>query len=198
MLLMKFDKSLNLFSWHVVRVGFFRAQNKIDIAVALISSGCYIDCLHGCGNIYAQNADDQYHGGDSEPTTFEEEALRDEESDDAESDDNGSDKEITIAAMAEIFSGLTICDVGTSTVDSETEIASLDDDAASGTPTVSVMVMTAKEVAAAAEDETSTASDDETEIASADCLIMGEEEEEEETSPAAPTQLTTTAATIAR
>jgi hypothetical protein len=37
------------------------------------------------------------------------------------------------------------------------------------------MVMTAKEVAAAAEDETSTASDDETEIASADCLIMGEE-----------------------
>jgi hypothetical protein len=42
------------------------------------------------------------------------------------------------------------------------------------------MVMTAKEVAAAAEDETSTASDDETEIASADCLIMGEEEEEEE------------------
>jgi|GEM_PF-3192567 hypothetical protein len=190
MLLMKFDKSLNLFSWHVVRVGFFRAQNKIDIAVALISSGCYIDCLHGCGNIYAQNADDQYHGGDSEPTTFEEEALRDEESDDAESDDNGSDKEITIAAMAEIFSGLTICDVGTSTVDSETEIASLDDDAASGTPTVSVMVMTAKEVAAAAEDETSTAS--------ADCLIMGEEEEEEETSPAAPTQLTTTAATIAR
>lgn len=53
---MKFDKSLNLFSWHVARVGFFRAQNKIDIAVALISSGCYIDCLHGCGNIYAQNA----------------------------------------------------------------------------------------------------------------------------------------------
>lgn len=100
--------------------------------------------------------------------------------------------------MAEIFSGLTICDGGTSTVDSETEVASLDDDATSGTPTVSVMVMTAKEVAAAAEDETSTASDDETEIASADCLIMGEEEEEEETSPAAPTQLTTTAATIAR
>ena len=42
------------------------------------------------------------------------------------------------------------------------------------------MVMTAKEVAAAAEDETSTASDDETEIASADCLIMGKKEEEEE------------------
>jgi hypothetical protein len=76
MLLMKFDKSLNLFSWHAVRVGFFRAQNKIDIVVALISSGCYIDCLHGCGNIYAQNADDQYHGGDSEPTTFEEEAPK--------------------------------------------------------------------------------------------------------------------------
>jgi hypothetical protein len=115
-----------------------RAQNKIDIAVALISSGCYIDCLHGRGNIYAQNANDQYHGDDSELTTFEEEALRDEESDDAESDDNGSDEETTIAAMVEIFSGLTICDVGTSTVDSETEVASLDDDATSGTPTVSV------------------------------------------------------------
>jgi hypothetical protein len=99
-----------------------RAQNKIDIAVALISSGCYIDCLHGRGNIYAQNANDQYHGDDSELTTFEEEALRDEESDDAESDDNRSDEETTIAAMVEIFSGLTICDVGTSTVDSETEV----------------------------------------------------------------------------
>jgi hypothetical protein len=40
--------------------------------------------------------------------------------------------------MVEIFSGLTICDVGTSTVDSETEVASLDDDATSGTPTVSL------------------------------------------------------------
>jgi hypothetical protein len=177
-----------------------RAQNKIDIAIAFISSGCYIDCLHGRGNIYTQNADDQYHCDDSELTTFEEEALREEESDDAESDDNGSDKETTIAAMAGVFSSLTIRDVGTSTVDSETEVTSLDDYAASGTPTVPVMVMTAKEVAAAAEDEISTASNDETKIASADCLIMGKKEEEKkkERPPAAPTQLTTTAATIAR
>jgi hypothetical protein len=136
------------------------------------------------GMIYAQEADD------SELTTFEEEALNDEEEITAgtsdkdtsaylsgravSGDDNTTDaaSETEIADISSLFANLVVCDLGSVTANApdETAIAA---EANLTTPTVSVTVMSETEVAEAAANETQIAAANGTEVASAQCFSMG-------------------------
>lgn len=104
-------------------------------------------------SIYAQT-------GDSELTTFEEEALaageQFEDTSNATSD-NATEDGSTSTADVSFLEGLVVCGVGTAEVTGETEVASFDE---STTPTVSVTVMSETEVAELSADETETASAD--------------------------------------
>jgi hypothetical protein len=137
------------------------------------------------GMIYAQEVDD------SELTTFEEEALKDEEEITATADANDTSaylsgqrvaddsadgtetaSETETADLDSLFAGLIVCDLGPvdASAPDETAIASSE---ALPTPTVSVTVMSETEVAEAAANETTTASANETQIASAECMNLG-------------------------
>jgi hypothetical protein len=102
-------------------------------------------------SIYAQT-------DDSELTTFEEEAIaageQFEDMGNSTSDDAAGDGSTSIADVS-VLEGLVVCDLGTSEITGETEVASFDE---TTTPTVSVTVMSETEVAELAASETETAS----------------------------------------
>ena len=103
-------------------------------------------------SIYAQT-------DDSELTTFEEEAIAageqfEDMTGNSTSDDAAGDGSTSIADVS-VLEGLVVCDLGTSEITGETEVASFDE---TTTPTVSVTVMSETEVAELAANETETAS----------------------------------------
>jgi len=163
---------------------FKERKTKLLTLLSLLSALVVISTAFAGASIYAQTADEDY-GDDSELTTFEEEALNDEEDTSVdESEDAVDDSGATsIADIEGLFDGLTVCNVGNAEInESETEIAAaVEEDAPESTPSISVTVMLRGEIVEAAANETSTSSA-ETEIASADCMVLGENDEETSTS----------------
>lgn len=160
-------------------------ERKTKLTLLSLLSALVVISTASMGMIYAQEADD------SELTTFEEEALKDEEEitatadandtsaylsgqrvDDDSADGTETASETETADLDSLFAGLIVCDLGPvdASAPDETAIASSE---ALPTPTVSVTVMSETEVAEAAANETTTASANETQIASAECMNLG-------------------------
>jgi hypothetical protein len=116
-------------------------------------------------SIYAQQADDNMTS--TEDSGLAGNATSLDSSADDSSDDSSVDasETSTAASIADLFSGLVICDLGTLTVGDATEVAA---DANGTQPTITITVMDRTEIAAAAENETSTAA------SSTDCMQLGE------------------------
>jgi hypothetical protein len=136
-------------------------ERKTKFALLSLLSAVLVTSIAFAGiSIYAQTADD------SDLTTFEEEAMAGEES----ANDNGDSTSIA-ADVSSLLDGLQICNVGTSEISGETEVAAMPDEDAPAT--VSVEMMTRAEVDDLASSETGTASDDGTPAASAECVLTG-------------------------
>ena len=153
---------------------FKERKTKLTL-LSLLSAVVVISTAFVGISIYsAQAANDN-----SQMTTFEEEAQKGAEDNTASSNATSTSSagatnasSTTIASVASLLDGMIICNIGTLNVSNQTSTASVNN--ATGTPTISVKVMTETEIAAQAANETSTASSNQTGTASSNnCIELG-------------------------
>ena len=143
----------------------FKERNTKLTLLSLLSALVVASTAFAGVSIYAQQADDNMTS--TEDSGLAGNATSLDSSADDSSDDSSVDasETSTAASIADLFSGLVICDLGTLTVGDATEVAA---DANGTQPTITITVMDRTEIASAADNETSTAA------SSADCMELGD------------------------